>query len=72
MTSDSFSINQPVNEPIVLKPRLNIFDYDRSFNTNKTKKNLKGIDKELYEYLNEPVKSIDPIQYWQTNKDSFP
>ena len=72
MISESNDMDLDISDTLVLKPRLNIFDFERSFNSSKAKKNLTGIDKEIYEYLSEPVKSINPVEYWKTNKDSFP
>jgi hypothetical protein len=60
------------NSILVLKPRLNIFDFERTNTSARMKKKLVGLDKELYDYLNEPVKNIEPIQYWNINKDIFP
>ena len=64
--------SETVSASVVLRPRLNIFDFDHNITSNKAKKQLKGLDKELFEYINEPVRNIDPIEYWKINKEVYP
>ena len=51
---------------------LQIYDIDKNISNSKKNAKLAGFAKEISEYISEPPKLIEPIEFWKQNKDAYP
>lgn len=70
--NSQLNTQQQSNQSVTNNPnRLQIFDFNKGFESKKNYIKLNTLEKELYRYYLEPCKDIDPIEFWRSNKENF-
>lgn len=70
-TKSTTILNSPTTQEKRIS-RLQIYDYNKDLDTRKTILKLNAVDKEIYKYNLENSKNIEPIDFWQSIKESYP